>query len=955
MKNFLNKILLVALVVVLGGCAPEQKQKQFSFAFKGFGPGYVSCYVTVPSPTTAYYIVEEEPLEDVDEDLIMFADTKTTFYTDGEHQLMDYNVEENKHYYVYLVADLGGRFSQIYTYEFETDEFEFTQLATVIGVTPDGYKMHIKVPSTVRKSEEGQKGSRAIRYNQADLMMYNSMRGSNNDDYRSLLYNAGKYILEDQIIEYSDKLNYGEAGTDINEDGVIDDQDMSILWNPIAPGEPVVFVAGEFAWMSEPDSVKKGGSQEGKTFFFDGFPFPGGWEDGYYRPIIDGKRYCDYYGIKYVESGVDYTPDEDAEEEESAGEVSPVTRGVGIINNITIKTDIDPLWTGQFQRKIFRTRVPAKLDANIDVRVENLRSVDATISITPDEKVYRYLFTVLDDGAYKEMLRLLDNKEEYVQWAITSYFAMYNFGQIQVVAEGGLLSAPPIKFNLTDFFYDVPSDKKYHVLITGMSGEIGSPQCFKHYTFSTPPKTKTEGPNIVVKALPELSKPYSAAFNIRCTTVDNNRAVSASYAANYKTEWVYAVNGSSSNTYESLAHEVPFTEEELAQINSPEGYTIYIPSIDGETTRLVVVAYNDENLSNGIDQYPDPTAHPAVADCTTDYAKAETINDSDLLLTDELVGDWTLTATVEGGKVMKQKISIKRRFVEGQDYPRELPADVKEMYDTATNWTDEEIKGFFEEFKDLVKDYNTNRLRNQNKLLIEGWLNDSENTLDYLSPWDLFKHEKISTVDVSSMFARFGPKIYLHINKDIDGRDSLSITANKMFVSPVADWSVPFYMAGRRSDITTGNTVFQYSNDNGDYVGALQFPVTISEDHQTITIHPFEESDALWYPNVIGITESLLTGTEYILDNPIVSAVVLTKGWTEEQVKPEETPLTRASRSTFKGVSPRNDVEFVKYSDRTNFNGLREPVVMEGQVITYEKLQENIKKFHKAYFKRFNK
>ena len=98
MKNLLNKILLVAFVVVLVGCAPEQKQKQFSFAFKGFGPGYVSCYVTVPSPTTAYYIVEEEPLEDVDEDLIMFADTKTTFYTDGEHQLLDYNVEENKHY-----------------------------------------------------------------------------------------------------------------------------------------------------------------------------------------------------------------------------------------------------------------------------------------------------------------------------------------------------------------------------------------------------------------------------------------------------------------------------------------------------------------------------------------------------------------------------------------------------------------------------------------------------------------------------------------------------------------------------------------------------------------------------------------------------------------------------------------------------------------------------------------
>lgn len=942
MKNFFNKILFVAFAALLGGmltgCNPTPEQKQFSLTFKGFGPGYVSCQVTVPYPITAYYIIEEEPIDDIDVDLLMFADTKTTFYTDGEHQLLDYPVEENKKYYVYLAAALGEEFSQIYTYEFETGEFEFTQLATVIGVAPDGYKMHINVPSTVKKEDYGKPGSRAIRYNQSDLMMYNSMTGSNNDDYRSLLYNAGRFITEDQVIEYSDKLNYGEAGADINEDGVVDDQDMSILWNPIAPGEPVVFIAGEFEWMSEPAADKESGT----TYHVNGFPFPGGWEDGYYLPCIDGQKYWSYYG-KPLEGEDGATPSQIA------------TKGAGIINNIDLSTDIDPFWTGAFQRKIFRTRVPAKLDAEIDVKIENLRSVDATVRITPDEKVYRYLFTVLDDGAYNEMLKLLDGKEEYVQWAVTSYFAMYNFGQIQVVAEGGLLSAPPIEFNLTDFFYDVPSDKKYHVLITGMSGEIGSPQCFKHYTFSTPPKTKQVGPNIVVKPLPELASPYSAAFNIRCTSVEDNKAVACYYGANYKTDWVYAVNGSSSNTYETLGQTTEFTKEELAQINSPEGYNIFIPSIDGETTRLVVVAYNDENLSNGIDQYEDPTAHPAVADCTTPFAKAEDDSWNALLDTDELVGDWTLTATVESGKVMKQKVSIKRRFVEGSDYPKTLPDDVYQIYDTATNWTDEEIKGFFKEFQDLSKQFNTNRLRNQNKLLIEGWLDDSKGSLTYLSPWDLFKSEKISTVDVASMFARFGPKIYLHVNKDINGKDSLSVTANKMFVSPIADWSSPFYMAGRRSDISESNTVFQYSDEAGGYVGALKFPVTLSEDHQTITIHPFEEYDALWYPNVIGVDESSLTGVNYIIENPIVSAVVLTKGWTEPEATENEGEqvTTRTARHMGKGVSPKTDVDFVRFSQRSNFTGIREPIVMEGEVITLEKLHENIEKFHEAYFNRF--
>ena len=952
MKNLLNKILLVAMsVVLLGaltGCDPKQEVKPFTVSFKGFGPGYAAVNVTLPSPTTVSYLITEEEDPTLDEMMLNILGEKVTFYTDGEQQLLDFPVEENTKYYLYLVGIFGEDFSKMYTFEFETGNFEFNQLATVVGVMPDGYKMQIKVPESVRRSEFGKPGSTAIRYTQGDLMIYNYYK-STKDDYFNLLYNAGRYTMKDTLITYNDKLNYGEAGADINEDGKTDENDLSILWNPIAPGEPVVFIAGEFEWMEEPEEYKKGGSHEDSTYVVNGFPYPGGWEAGYYAPCLDSLTYWQYY--------------------KPAKKATVQTKGAGIIDNIDLTHVLDEAWTGAFQRKIFRTRVPAKLNGKFQLEVTNLRSVDANLRIIPSANIYRYLFTVLDDGAYNQMLGLLDGKEEYLQWAVTSYFAMYNFGQIQVVAESGETSAPICKFALTDYFYDVPAETKYHVLVTGMSGEIGSPQCFEHFTFSTPAKTKTRGPNVVVTALEDESTPYVASFNIKCTSYENNPVDRCYYAANYKSDWVYQVNGSSSNTYESLGHENQILDDNIiSQINSDKGYRIDIPTIDGETTRLVVVAYNDENISNGIDLYEDAIEHPAVEDCVTPFAKAKDNSYNPLLDEDILVGEWTLTATLDGGEVVKEKINIRRRFVEGVDYPKELPADVLKVYQDATEWTDDEIYGFFDEFTDVAKSFNKDRLRNQNKLLIENWVNDDMGSLNYYSPWDLFKSETISMVDVPSMFARFGPKIYLHVNKSKSGADSLSVTANNMFVSPVAQWSTtPFYMAGCSASYEEGeegkvSTIFQWSNAEGAWVGALEFPVTLSEDRQTITIKPIDANGTLWYPNVVGIASSYGGTTNYVLEKAILSEVVLTKGWDEpvvdEPVEEEQpAPATRSLARTSRQLSVIGDPNFIEYSPRGTFNGRSQQreVTIKGEVTTYEKVQENLEKYHNALLKQLKK
>jgi hypothetical protein len=110
---------------------------------------------------------------------------------------------------------------------------------------------------------------------------------------------------------------------------------------------------------------------------------------------------------------------------------------------------------------------------------------------------------------------------------------MMEFGALEVSPGAGEITAPIASIALSKFFNSVPSDTKYHVLVTGMSGDIGSPQCFHHHTFSTPAKTKDYGPDIEVAALPEMSTPYAAAFNVKCTETPENPLVSCYYGANY--------------------------------------------------------------------------------------------------------------------------------------------------------------------------------------------------------------------------------------------------------------------------------------------------------------------------------------------------------------------------------------------------------------------------------------
>ncbi len=907
MKNKLNVFRSLCMFISILACGIFvgcNQTESFSVSFKSANAGYVVVDATVPSPTEVAYICQEEALANTDASLVYMLGKKVTFSKSGEQHLLA-DMEENTDYHLYIVARLSASaFSEVYHFTFSTSTFEFTDLCTVVATLPDGFKMHFTMPETVRQTTPGTAGSRGIRYTLTDIMTYNLMR-QKSDEYWMLITNAGMFTTEDGTIEFSDQTNRMESSEDLNEDGVVNEFDQTIKWNPISPGEPVVFLAGEFEWMELPEEYQ---GKDAPNYIVDGWTYPAGFPAGYYLPMIDGAQYDSYYGLSD-------------------------TKSVGQYDAIDISSPIDNMWTGAYQKKLFRSQAPAQLNGKVDVEIVELGPVDATLNFLPSDEVLFYSFCILDDGTYGEMLKLLGEQEELLQWATGSYFSMYNFGSL--MAEG------PVQLALSSHFYDVPADTKYHVLVTGMGDELGTEQCFTHFTFNTPPKTKTSGPKIVVTPLPEESSPYEAKFNIKCTSV-NNPAVRCYYGANYYKDWIYAINGG--GTYLSYGQTSPFTAAELALINSEEGLTIGIPSIDGETTRLVVVGFNDENTPNDLN-YEDIEDCPAVADVTTPYYEADVCG-AYFDMAASLVGDWTMTATVlEGDK--RQTVSKNVEILdEYTDFPSAITDEIYKVYHEHTKWTDSEIEAYYEEFLQTAKTFNTKRLANQNKLMLMGWLDGGvyvddegkESAYETLTPYDLFVSETINTVDVPSIFSDFGPKMFIEVSEDENKNPKLTITADMYFGSPVMNWIDPFYMAGF-ADQESNNTIFYYSDPTtGYYAAPLVFDVVMSEDKNTLTIKAIERNDIKYYPNVIG-QNTTMGALTYLLNNPIVSEVVLTRGHSA----PEQASARKSSSKSY--VAPV--AEALKIS-RKKMTRLEKPVEftkMETELMTVDQVRANYSKY----------
>lgn len=878
MKNLLSKIALVALsaaVFLFAGC-DEMKNKGFSLSVKDVGPEYVELNVQGGDVIRMAYMIDEREMRVENPQQIFKKGTEVTV-KGGEVLRISLGLEENTQYYLYACAALSDtEFSEIITLPFKTTNYELSELLTVVDQYYDGYKMRLTLPKETKERKN------AIRWSQCCIMMFNYSKDSSND-YFNCLYNGGNYTLNDTTLVYSEENNWYQTGQDSDGDGEID---WDVYYNPISPGEPVVFVAGEFSYMEDTPEYEN-----------DYFGYPSGWDPGYYCPMVDGAFYSN--GGKEQSS-------------------------MGVID-WGYTHPMDDYWTGAHQRKHFRIKEPDLLEAGVEVKLAKATPVDLVLEFYPEEGVDQYAFGIFDDDMYQnQILPLLNGNEDWMQWAVTSYFGAYSFGT--KVASGA------IQANLTSFYYQsaISPETRYHVFVTAMGNPQGTTQSFRKYTFETTAKVK-DAPEVEVKALASETTPYVAAFNIKCTTHADNPLTEAYYAANYVRDWKLAINGGS--TYFGLVNgNNAFSGEELGKINSEDGYTIYIPSIDGETTRLVVVGYNDEYTPNNVAGYKFIEDCPSAADCTTPYVDPKPYVDVNLY--QDLVGDWTATALLTDSEGKKRyehssKITIAADLY---DYPSSLTQEVYDIY-AKNEYDKEEVDAMWYEFKQLAVEITEERLENQNRLVCIGWLDDdSYGRLDARTPYDLFVVEDYSSVDVSSLYNDYGPKWYIETSKDENGNVTYSVPLDYSFLPPAANWSVPFYLGAMQKD--TWYTVLE--GDGWD----ASFPVTVSEDRNTVTVHPLVLSDGTeMYPNMIGIDSTMGT----LLENPVVSEIVLTRGWHGDK-------LQSSVRGASKSVNARGDFPKGTYKKMTELVAPVELPAVEYKLVTPEQFKERADKLVERTF-----
>ena len=126
----------------------------------------------------------------------------------------------------------------------------------------------------------------------------------------------------------------------------------------------------------------------------------------------------------------------------------------------------------------------------------------------------------------------------------------------------------------------------------------------------------------------------------------------------------------------------------------------------------------------------------------------------------------------------------------------------------------------------------------------------------------------------------------------------------------------------------------------------LEFPVELSEDKNTLIIKGYEANGTKYYPNIIGEDYSLLSGTVYILEKPIISDVVLTRGWDGDGSSTEKVAAKSASwgRNAYP-VNPDGKPVLAKYGKRTKFEKPVPTRKVEYEFRSYEQIRENLNKY----------
>ena len=766
--------------------------------------------------------------------------------------------------------------------EFTTGNYGDNVL-TVVEQKLDGFAVHIQIPNEVKERKN------ALRYSTSSLPMYNYSKKEGSMEIDMLLYNAGQFTTKDKTVRYDEDHNYER-----DENGNLVENGASFA-DPKVPGEPGVFLVGEYGYMDDPNEGMLLVDYEGDGTFdevvsvFDNdgddlydnveqiitpesrysviWSYPAGWQKGYYRPMYDFVAWANERG--------------------------------------TADADDEKYWNGYYEKLYVNTLEPETLQGNVDIKVTNLTPIDATVTFTADEDVMFYNIFICTESEYEtQVMPLLDNNEDHLRWFVGSYFAMMSFGT-QVSTD----PVSSVHLNHAEWsngwFVDTKglAGQDIRVMVAGMGDQEGKTQCFNSYKFTMPEVTLPK-PEVVVTPI-DTKNPYTVAFNIKNPNWATNPITEAYFACNYVREFDQILKQYSyTDLLKSMGNPLHGDQNAMEAINSDAGFNFIMSSRENATTRLALLVYNWEGSGNN----PDESGSPAVAEYTTPNANYPTRVESDLF--EKLQGEWIASAPMknyvaekdaEGNSTGNYTYSDAGTFqspvtiMGGLTCPSTMPEEVWAIY-KAAGITRDKAEELYDELVSLTKWYN-NRTRGFNRLLCLGYnFADAEYLLDIVAtPYDLFIMKDYSVSKVSYMFYDFGPKWNLEI--DDEGKVWLPINIEMEYPLEAFNFGLEYtlYMLAVGESYYLGGDLVDAA---GNTTLKARFPVEVSADYNTITIKPIEYTDPtglkeFFYPCVAQLTNGKATPV-----NPRVKGdVVLKRNTTGKAVK-ANAPVANGVRQT---------------------------------------------------------
>ena len=842
-----------------------------------------SVVLTVENYTDYAYIVEENTGNNkATLPALIFAEGTKGKLTNGENTIKIEQLTPGTSYIVWFAF----AYKNIVVTKVEKVTLEtatFSDELTIYDVDYMSAKAYFNYPSSIPEGS-------AVKWLLSDVACYNSF--SDAEPMALCLHDATyqNYVTSNTNWVFTEENNW------------FGDDNELFHWTPIVPNQPMYLILCEYAYTEEEVWYRAG------------------WGPGYYIPAFRLEEYytaCNTTG-KFV--------------------------------------DPEPYYTGYHRTEFFTSKAPGimKDKPTIDM---NLTPLGGKITLTPTDNIYAMCYAILDSQTYlSELLPLLNNNKDYLQWYFTSYHA-FAIGQIARNAYGQVDI-------ILEKDYWMTQGTQYTLFITSLSDENGSKQSYTTKTFTLPRPTKP-APSVEVKGVDkpadEVDKTGAQRydevyFNLKTTSEsEDNKAYSAKYIANYERDWAALVQQYKKNynmTEEEANVEVintygaSLTAEELAALNSPEGWTICIETRADATTYCGAVIMNDHGV------------YSAASIGSYRSLKEPAAPAADMSKLNALKGDWTATATVkyvrwfydetrpEGEYNYQAEVveNLSCKVTIGEvGYEATLPESVYDIFFKSSNLTTrEQVDAVYEQFKGSVDDFN-DHVASQNRVLCQGFdlvTQYGGHDTVYASPYELFiaDSKKYTAYNYESPIFDFGPKWYL----EIDEQGNITAPFNVNYFSPAAQWNKYIFSFLGCSET---HSLPNVKNDRDEIVNG-HFPVTVSEDGNTITINPlvYGEAQDAYYPQ---LARTYIQGGSYTfqLQSRIVTPIVLTRGYTE----PAQPASKQGVRIETQTAESMYDVKpGVPTKSRTAFPTdckLRDRERVNYHIVSSEEFKGNIKKF----------